>query len=161
MKKTLFTIVLMLFISQLFSLTIDEVKNLPYKKTDFYGGSFSDNLLDKVRVFEGNAKQFLSDFDNCYEYKNHELTTQEKDFFTEYFSYLPQKLQDCFLDHVYAVYFVFLRAFRSTAVRELVPAARGDGPAGHGPRKYKTNAIFWLWKTRLKKYKNLYKNVLT
>lgn len=96
----------MLFSSLLFSLTIDEVKALPYKKTSFYGDSFSRELLEKVRPLEGNAKQFLSDYDNYYEYKNHELTAQEKDFFTEYFSCLPPKFQDCFLDHVYAIFFV-------------------------------------------------------
>ena len=26
-------------------------------------------------------------------------------------------------------------AFRSAAARELVPAARGDGPDGHGPER--------------------------
>ncbi len=106
MKKFLFLTVFMLFDSLLFSLTIEEYKALPYNKTEFYGEGFYYNLLDKVRVFEGNSKQFISDFDNYYEYKNHELTAKEKDFFSEYFSYLPQKLQDCFLNHVYAVYFV-------------------------------------------------------
>ena len=106
MKKSLFVLVLLFFSPLLFSLSFDEVKALPSKKTDFYGGSFSNNLLEKVRPFEGNAKQFLSDYDNYFEYKNHELTRQEKEFFTEYFYYLPQKIQDCFLDHVYAIYFV-------------------------------------------------------
>ena len=106
MKKSIFIIGLLLFTSLLFSLTIDEVKALPYKKTSFYGDSFSRELLEKVRPLEGNAKQFLSDYDNYYEYKNHELTAQEKDFFTEYFSCLPPKFQDCFLDYVYAIYFV-------------------------------------------------------
>ena len=106
MKKSLFVFVLSFFSPLLFSLSFDEVKALPSKKTDFYGGSFSHNLLEKVRPLEGNAKQFISDYDNYYEYKNHELTPQEKDFFTVYFSYLPKKFQDCFLDHVYAIYFV-------------------------------------------------------
>ena len=76
MKKSLFVFVLSFFSPLLFSLSFDEVKALPSKKTDFYGGSFSHNLLEKVRPLEGNAKQFISDYDNYYEYKNHELTPQ-------------------------------------------------------------------------------------
>ncbi len=106
MKRRCFVIFLMVLCSRVFCYTFEELKKLPYKQTAFYGGSFSSELLDKVRDFEGNAKSFLSDFDNCYEYKNHILTDTEKAFFTEYFSCLPEKLRTSFLEHVYAVYFV-------------------------------------------------------
>ena len=80
MKRSCLLLFLMLLCSQVFCYTFEELKKLPYKQTAFYGGSFSSELLYKVRDFEGNAKSFLSDFDNCYEYKNHVLTDAEKFF---------------------------------------------------------------------------------
>ncbi len=35
-----------------------------------------------------------------------------------------------------------LRGFRSAAARDLVPAARGDGPAGHDPKKTVSQALY-------------------
>ena len=96
MKKSIFIIGLLLFTSLLFSLTIDEVKLRPYKKTSFYGDSFSRELLEKVRPLEGNAKQFLSDYDNYYEYKTHELTTQEKIFLQNIFLVFLQNFRTVF-----------------------------------------------------------------
>ena len=106
MKRRFLVFFLMLVCSRLFCFTLDELKKYPYEQTSYYGGSFSYELLDKVRVLEGNAKKFLSDYDNYYEYKNHVLTENEKTFFTEYFSCLPEKFKACFLENVYAVYFV-------------------------------------------------------
>lgn len=106
MKRRFLVFFLMLVCSRLFCFTLDELKKYPYEQTSYYGGSFSYELLDKVRVLEGNAKKFLSDYDNYYEYKNHVLTENEKTFFTEYFSHLPEKFKTCFLENVYAVYFV-------------------------------------------------------
>ena len=106
MKRRFLVFFLMLVCSRLFCFTLDELKKYPYEQTSYYEGSFSYELLDKVRVLEGNAKKFLSDYDNYYEYKNHVLTENEKTFFTEYFSCLPEKFKTCFLENVYAVYFV-------------------------------------------------------
>ena len=106
MKRRFLVFFLMLVCSRLFCFTLDELKKYPYEQTSYYGGSFSYELLDKVRVLEGNAKQFLSDYDNYSGYKNHVLTENEKTFFTEYFSCLPEKFKTCFLENVYAVYFV-------------------------------------------------------
>ena len=99
MKRRFLVFFLMLVCSRLFCFTLDELKKYPYEQTSYYGGSFSYELLDKVRVLEGNAKKFLSDYDNYYEYKNHVLTENEKTFFTEYFSHLPEKFKTCFLEN--------------------------------------------------------------
>ncbi len=90
----------------LFAYTKDEIMELPYKQTEFYGGTFSRELFDKVRVFEGKPAEFIAYYDNCDSYENHELTEYEKNLFLEYFLYLPEKIRDCMLDNVYAIYFV-------------------------------------------------------
>ena len=92
--------------SILFAYTKDELIKLPAKQTDFYGGPFSRELFEKVRALQGNPAEYIAAFDDCYTYKNHELTAEEKKLFQEYFSYLPPKLQACFLDKVYAIYFI-------------------------------------------------------
>ena len=106
MKKNLLVLVIFAFSSVLFAFSKDELLELSYKQTQFYGGTFSRELFDKVRVLEGNAAKFIADFDNYDSYKNHELTEEEKNLFLEYFQYLPEKIQTCFLDNVYAIYFI-------------------------------------------------------
>jgi len=105
-KKVILAFILILSSYFLSALTVAEMKDLPSKKTQFYGGTFSNNLFEKIRVLEGNAADYIADFDEYYEYKNHILSDDEKELFSEYFSYLPQKIQDCFLDNVYSIYFV-------------------------------------------------------
>ena len=106
MKKILLMIVMVAVSTALFAYTKDEVMELPYKQTEFYGGTFSRELFDKVRILEGNPGDFIASYDNCYSYKNHDLTEHEKNLFLEYFLYLPEKIQNCMLDNVYAIYFV-------------------------------------------------------
>lgn len=76
------------------------------KSTAFYGGRFHENVLNKVRVFEGKPKNFLMEFDECNSYKNHQLTQEEEILFLEYFSYMPETFQKCFKEDVFAIYFV-------------------------------------------------------
>jgi len=106
MKKCFIAFIILLFSSVLFSFTKDELMELEYKQTEYYGGTFSRNLLDKVRVLEGNPAEVIAFYDECYSYKNHTLTDEEKEIFQEYFSYLPEILQNCFLEKVYVVYFI-------------------------------------------------------
>lgn len=106
MKKNILILIILLLSTGLFAYTNDELIKLPAKQTEFYGGSFSRELFEKVRILEGNPAEFIAAFDECYTYKNHELTAEEKNLFQEYFSYLPSKLQNCILDNVYAVYFI-------------------------------------------------------
>ena len=106
MKKYILLLAIIAFNSVLFAFTKDELMELPYKKTEFYGGTFSSELFDKVRDLEGNPADFIASFDDCDSYKNHELTEDEKNLFFEYFLYLPEKIQTCVLDNVYAIYFI-------------------------------------------------------
>lgn len=106
MKKTVLMLVMLALGVSLFAYTKDEIMELPYKQTEFYGGTFSRELFDKVRVFEGKPAEFIAYYDNCDSYENHELTEYEKNLFLEYFLYLPEKIRDCMLDNVYAIYFV-------------------------------------------------------
>lgn len=109
MKKIAVLFITLLFSSLLFGLTTEEIMHLSqdsYFSTKFYGGSFNHGLFDKVRIFEGNAADFLASYDECDSYKNHELNDSEKKLFQEYFSYLPEKIQACVLENVFAVYFV-------------------------------------------------------
>ena len=106
MKKTVLMLVMLALGVSLFAYTKDEIMELPYKQTEFYGGTFSRELFDKVRVFEGKPAEFIAYYDNYDSYKNHELTEYEKNLFLEYFLYLPEKIRDCMLDNVYAIYFV-------------------------------------------------------
>lgn len=106
MKKKFLIFVILLLYSVLFAYTKDELIKLPAKQTDFYEGPFSRELFEKVRALQGNPAEYIAVFDDCYTYKNHELTAEEKKLFQEYFSYLPPKLQACFLDKVYAIYFI-------------------------------------------------------
>ena len=71
MKKILLMIVMVAVSTALFAYTKDEVMELPYKQTEFYGGTFSRELFDKVRILEGNSGDFIASYDNCYSYKNH------------------------------------------------------------------------------------------
>ena len=105
MKKLVFVLFAFLCVSG-FALTKKELKAYPYKNTSFYGSTFSSDLLQKIRPLEGNPAQFLMEYDNFDGYKNHNLTKEEEALFLEYFSYLPQKLQDAVRDNVYAIYFV-------------------------------------------------------
>ena len=106
MKKYILLLAIIAFNSVLFAFTKDELMELPYKKTEFYGGTFSSELFDKVRDLEGNPADFIASFDDCDSYKNHELTEDERNLFLEYFLYLPEKIQTCVLDNVYAIYFI-------------------------------------------------------
>ena len=105
MKKFVFVLFAFLSVS-CFAITKEELLTYPYKHTSFYGGSFSKDLLQKVRPFEGNAATFLKEYDGFDGYKNHALTKEEEAAFVEYFSYLPQTLQNAVRDYVYAIYFV-------------------------------------------------------
>lgn len=105
--KKLYTIILLVFISNFgYSYTKAELLNLPYKRTDYYGKTFSTNLIEKIKPFEGNAAKYLKDIDNYTDYKNHELTEDETAFFLECFSCLPEKLQDSIIKNVFAIYFI-------------------------------------------------------
>ena len=105
MKKIAFVLFALLSVS-CFAYTKKELKAYPYKQTSFYGGSFSPDLQEKIRPFEGNAADYLMEFDNIYTYKNHNLSNTEKAVFDIYFKDLPQVLKDVVRDHVYAIYFV-------------------------------------------------------
>lgn len=130
--KKLYLSALFFFITPLlFALTKAEMMDLPSKKTDFYGGTFSSDVLEKVRAFEGNPAEFLISYDYesilyspeveddvknlldfyinhdiSFNYSNHDLTETEKFLLLEYFSYLPPKMQSCFKENVYAIYFI-------------------------------------------------------
>ena len=107
MKKAALIILLSLAFTFFCSaFTVDDLHSFPYKKTSYYGGKFSTDLIEKVRTFEGNAASFLKEFDNYDGYKNHVLNDEEKDFFLYYFEYLPEKLQQAVTDNVFAIYFV-------------------------------------------------------
>lgn len=105
-KSTLLLSALFLITSFCSALTKEEFQKLPYKQTSWYGGTFSSELLEKIRTFEGNPSEFLKELDNYDGYQNHKLTEEEKKLFLEYFSYLPQKLQQAVTENVYAIYFV-------------------------------------------------------
>ncbi len=106
MKKLPLILFIIFSASHSFAYTKTELMELPYKQTEFYGETFSRELLDKVKPLHGNPAQFLAFYDNCDSYKNHELTESEKNLFLEYFNFLPPKIQDCVSDNVYAIYFV-------------------------------------------------------
>ena len=105
-KSTLLLSALFLITAFCSALTKEEFQKLPYKQTSWYGGTFSSELLEKIRTFEGNPSEFLKELDNYDGYQNHKLTEEEKKLFLEYFSYLPQKLQQAVTENVYAIYFV-------------------------------------------------------
>ena len=106
MKKYIALLVILVCSSILFAYTKAELMELPYKQTGFYGGTFSRDLFDKVRVLEGNSAGFIASYDDCDSYTNHALTADERNLFLEYFRYLPEKVQACLLDSVYAIYFI-------------------------------------------------------
>ena len=106
MKKYIVLLAIFICNSILFAYTKAELMELPNKQTAFYGGTFSRELLDKVRVLEGNPADFIASYDECDSYTNHALTAYEKNLFLAYFRYLPEKIQTCLLDSVYAIYFV-------------------------------------------------------
>ena len=105
MKKILLLSVLFICNFFTFALTKEQVIDYPEKRTFFYGGSFTTELLDKVRPLEGNAKMFLDSYDSAF-YTNHELTDEEKSTFIEYYNLLPRKLQNVIKNKVWAIYFI-------------------------------------------------------
>lgn len=88
--------------------TIDFMNYLqsPNKFYDFYNAKFSPNLMEKIHTFEGPVQIFLEGYDETSGYKNHVLTAEEEALFQEYFSYLPDYLQQSILDNVLAIYFI-------------------------------------------------------
>lgn len=131
MKKFIFIILFFFTSNLLFAYTKSELIELPSKKTTFYGENFYSDVLEKIRIFEGAPADYLISFDydsilyspevngnvtNLFEscknhnislnYSNHNLTETEKSLLLEYFSYLPPKMQSCFKEKVYAVYFI-------------------------------------------------------
>lgn len=115
LKKFILSFLILLSSNLLFAYTKAELMELPFKKIEFYGGNFSSDVLEKVRAFEGNPAEYLINFDYDslsysseieINYSNHELTETEKSLLFEYFSYLPPKMQSCFKENVYAIYFI-------------------------------------------------------
>ncbi len=84
----------------------ENLRQFPDRQVSFYGGEFSSQLHDKIRIFEGNPAKYLKEIDDFEGYKNHLLTQSEEKLFLDYFSYLPPKLQSIVLENVYAIYFV-------------------------------------------------------
>lgn len=62
--------------------------------------------MEKIQTFEGPVQIFLEVYDETSVYKNHVLTAEEEALFQEYFSYLPDYLQQSILDNVLAIYFI-------------------------------------------------------
>ena len=60
MKKKFLIFVILLLYSILFAYTKDELIKLPAKQTDFYGGSFSRELFEKVRALQGNPAEYIA-----------------------------------------------------------------------------------------------------
>lgn len=107
MKKFIQFIVISVFFTFLCNAdAIDDFLKYPEKTTSYYGGGAKTELLEKVREFSGNPADYLKLFDNFDGYKNHALTSEEKNLFEEYYSYLPEKLQHVVSENVYAIYFV-------------------------------------------------------
>lgn len=107
MKKLIQFILVTVFVTAMtWANSVEDFLKVPAKTTAYYGGSFSPVLMEKVRDFSGNAAVYLKAFDNFDGYTNHTLTDEEKNLFEEYFSYLPEKLQQAVSKNVYAIYFV-------------------------------------------------------
>ena len=107
MKKVILSFIAATFIT-LFcpALTPQEFQSLPFKQVSYYGGEFSSELMGKVRTLTGNPAEYMRMLDDFEGYTNHKLTAEEQKQFTEYFSYLPPKLQKVVSEKVYAIFFV-------------------------------------------------------
>ncbi|MBQ0166345.1 MAG: hypothetical protein KBT02_04450 [Treponema sp.] len=64
------------------------------------------NPLDKVKSIPRDSLVWLESYDGASGYKNHKLTSDEKDLIQETFRTLPPVLQEALENDVYAIYFV-------------------------------------------------------
>ena len=83
-------------------------------KFENYKFNKSEDLLDRVQNAPETLIRYLSDMDGVSNYSAHRLNHEEKQIFSRYLGYLPQKLLDCVKEH--DINIVFVKHFKGAGM---------------------------------------------
>lgn len=86
--------------------SLSAIKSLPQKHTSFYNVAFSGNIDGKIHNASSGVIKYLCEMDATDKYKNHQLTAEERNLLTEYYSYLPEDFKQVLTEKVYAIYVI-------------------------------------------------------